>query len=126
MILGIGTDIAKIARFSDNLEKFAQKHLSQREQAEISARKENLQLAVAKRFSAKEACAKALGTGFRDGLFLKNIEILHRENGSPYAVFSAKAQEILNEISGGASTNIFISISDDGEYAQTFAVIEKL
>ena len=126
MILGIGTDIAKIERFKDCAEKLAEKHLSQRERAEISDRKENLQFAVAKRFSAKEACGKALGTAFRDGLYLKNIEILHHENGRPYAVFSGKAQEILTELAGGAPTNIFISVSDDGEYAQTFAVIEKL
>ena len=126
MILGIGTDIAKIDRFADCAEKIIEKHFSEKEKAEIIFRKENLQLAAAKRFSAKEACAKALGTGFQDGLYLKNIEILHDEKGKPYAVFSAKAEEILRSLAQNGKANIFVSVADDGDYVQTFALIEKL
>jgi len=124
MIFGIGTDIAKISRFEKVAEQLAQKHFSKAEISEISAGKDNISKAVAKRYAAKEACAKAMGTGFRDGLYLKHIEILHEKNGKPYINLYEKADEYMKETAG--QYKIFLSVSDDGEYAQAFVVIEKI
>lgn len=124
MIFGIGTDIAEICRFEKIAEQLAQKHFSKNEIAEISAGKDNISKVVAKRYAAKEACAKAMGTGFRDGLYLKNIEILHEQNGKPYINLYEKAEEYMKKMAG--QYNIFLSVSDDGEYAQAFVVIEKI
>ena len=124
MIFGIGTDIAKISRFTDCAEKLVQKYFTQNETDEIALRKENIILAAAKRFALKEACAKAIGTGFREGLYLRDIEVLHDKNGKPYINLYAKADEYMKQNAGKFC--VHASVSDDGEYAQAFVVIEKL
>lgn len=91
MIVGIGCDLANINRFEKALAKFGGRFVnrafSEREKAEL-ARRERLSpkehaCAAAKRFAAKEACTKALGTGFRDGIFMRDIEIVHQPSGKP-------------------------------------------
>lgn len=124
MIFGIGTDIAKISRFEDNAARLAEKYFTQAERDEIAASAANITSATAKRFAAKEACSKAIGTGFRDGLYLKHIEILHEENGKPYINLYAKADEYMQKNAG--EYRVHVSICDDGEYAQAFVVIEKI
>ena len=124
MIFGIGTDITKISRFASSAEKLAEKYFTKDEMAEITARGENIVSAAAKRFAAKEACGKAIGTGFRDGLYLRHIEILHEKNGKPYINLYEKADEYMKNNAG--EYHIHVSISDDGEYAQAFVVIEKI
>ena len=124
MIFGIGTDIAKISRFTDCAEKLVQKYFTQNEIDEITFRKENITLAAAKRFALKEACAKAIGTGFRDGLYLRHIEVLHDKNGKPCINLYAKADEYMQQ--NAEKFCIHASASDDGEYAQAFVIIEKI
>ena len=124
MIFGIGTDIAKISRFEKIAERLGNKYFSSAEIAEISAKKEDIVKATAKRFAVKEACAKAIGTGFQDGLYLRHIEVLHEENGKPYVNLYGKAADYMQKQAG--ENQIFVSVSDDGEYAQAFVVIEKI
>ena len=94
MIVGIGCDLANINRFEKALAKFGGRFVnrafSEREKAEL-ARRERLSpkehaCAAAKRFAAKEACTKALGTGFRDGIFMRDIELFISRAASPSCI----------------------------------------
>ena len=76
---------------------------------------------LAKRFAAKEAFSKALGTGFNYGLSWVEIEILHNENGKPYICLSGKAAEMAEE---RKIKNILVSLSDDYPFAQAVVILE--
>ncbi len=124
MIFGIGTDIVRIARMAENLarygERFAARILSD---AELTVFQQSTQPAqfLAKRFAAKEAAAKALGTGFRDGLSLRDIGVANDALGKPALVFSARAQEMLKKQEVIAS---HLSLADEREYAIAYVVLE--
>mgnify|MGYP001078426156 FL=1 len=132
MIVGIGCDFAKINRFEKALAKFGGRFVnrafSEREKAEL-ARRERLSpkehaCAAAKRFAAKEACTKALGTGFRDGIFMRDIEIVHQPSGKPELYLQNGARRRLEEICGGAAFKIHVTMTDDYPWAQAFVIIE--
>ena len=132
MIVGIGCDLANINRFEKALAKFGgrfvNRALSEREKAEL-ARRERLSpkeyaWAAAKRFAAKEACTKALGTGFRDGIFMRDIEIVHQPSGKPELYLQNGARRRLEEICGGAAFKIHVTMTDDYPWAQAFVIIE--
>ena len=132
MIVGIGCDLANINRFEKALAKFGgrfgNRALSEREKAEL-ARRERLSpkehaCAAAKRFAAKEACTKALGTGFRDGIFMRDIEIVHQPSGKPELYLQNGARRRLEEICGGAAFKIHVTMTDDYPWAQAFVIIE--
>lgn len=132
MIVGIGCDLANINRFEKALAKFGGRFVnrafSEREKAEL-ARRERLSpkehaCAAAKRFAAKEACTKALGTGFRDGIFMRDIEIVHQPSGKPELYLQNGARRWLEEICGGAAFKIHVTMTDDYPWAQAFVIIE--
>lgn len=132
MIVGIGCDLANINRFEKALAKFGGRFVnrafSEREKAEL-ARRERLSpkehaCAAAKRFAAKEACTKALGTGFRDGIFMRDIEIVHQPSGKPKLYLQNGARRRLEEICGGAAFKIHVTMTDDYPWAQAFVIIE--
>lgn len=130
MILGLGCDIVNIERLLKSekfLQDFKNKILGENELAELNDKAfnntEKLACSLAKRFAAKEAFAKALGCGFRDEVFLKNIETLHDKLGKPYLKLSSEAQKKLYELSPKAKTHI--SLSDDYPYAQAIVIIEE-
>lgn len=124
MIFGIGTDIVEVARISDSVaefgDTFAKKILAESEmpnylQSNIKAR------FLAKRFAAKEAFSKALGTGLRAPATLQNIAVSHDDLGKPMLVLAPVLQDFL------ASKNIIkthISISDEKNLAAAFVVLE--
>ena len=132
MIVGIGCDLANINRFEKALAKFGGRFVnrafSEREKAELALRerlspKEHA-CAAAKRFAAKEACTKALGTGFRDGIFMRDIEIVHQPSGKPELYLQNGARRRLEEICGGAAFKIHVTMTDDYPWAQAFVIIE--
>lgn len=132
MIVGIGCDLANINRFEKALAKFGGRFVnrafSEREKAEL-ARRERLSpkehaCAAAKRFAAKEACTKALGTGFRDGIFMRDIEIVHQPSGKPELYLQNGARRRLEEICGGAAFKIHVTMTDDYPWVQAFVIIE--
>ena len=132
MIVGIGCDLANINRFEKALAKFGGRFVnrafSEREKAEL-ARRERLSpkehaCAAAKRFAAKEACTKALGTGFRDGIFMRDIEIVHQPSGKPELYLQNGARRRLEEICGGAAFKIHVTMTDDYPWAQAFVILE--
>ncbi|MDG1687700.1 MAG: holo-ACP synthase [Gammaproteobacteria bacterium] len=125
MIFGIGTDIVEIQRMQDLLDKYgvkaAQKILSETELAEFE-QATNQAAFIAKRFAAKEATAKAFGTGFRDGLNLGHIAVKNNEAGKPELYFTERAGALLLELGIVAC---FLSLSDEQHYAIAHVVMEK-
>ena len=126
MIYGIGTDIVEVTRIEESLsrfgESFAQRILSEREwqayeQSQTKAR------FLAKRFAAKEAFAKALGTGLRAPATFQNIGVAHDDMGKPVLDLSAELQDFLT--SKGIVCQ-HLSISDEKMLAAAFVVLEKI
>ena len=79
----------------------------------------------AKRFAAKEALSKALGTGFRGGLNFKDIQVLNDRLGKPYYVVSSKLKNLIVKNKKINSFNLFLSISDEKEYSVAFTIIQS-
>ena len=123
MIFGIGTDIVAISRLEQGLErhgdKFAQRILAD---SELDGFRNAARPAsyLAKRFAAKEAMAKAMGTGFRDGLSLRHIAVGHDPKGRPLIEVSDRAEELCRELGIGTR---HLSISDEHEYAVAFVTL---
>ena len=133
MIIGIGHDIVDMSRIEKALKKnpdrFLEKYFSASEADLAVSRKDKGQMAatLAKRFAAKEAAAKALGTGFRDGLYLKDIAVELDQNGRPDLRFMNKAQSILEELTpDNNEIRVFVSLSDEPPFASAYVVIESL
>lgn len=126
MIIGIGTDIASIKRFQENIDKhsnrFIDKILAPQEKELFAASKQQAQY-LASRFAAKESLAKALGTGFRDGLIMPDIAILSNEIGRPYFELSGKAQALATSL---GVKNMHLSISHEKEFALAFVVLSTV
>lgn len=125
MIHGIGTDIVSVERIRLILEKhgmrFAKRILGEEEWAQFLQTKHQAHF-LAKRFAAKEAAAKAMGLGFRDGMAMSHIAVCHDEKGKPYLTFSARAAELLDAIGAGEA---FVSLSDEREHAIAFVTLLK-
>ncbi len=124
MIVGIGTDIVSVARMEKNLAKhgdrFAERILTSNELAEFLQHKRPANF-LAKRFAAKEAVAKAMGCGFRDGLQLTHIGVGHDDLGKPLLEYSGKAIDLCEHLKISKS---HLTISDEDEYAVAFVTLE--
>ena len=125
-ILGIGVDIIQNNRIKNSIKnhKFRDRIYSKNE-LELSASSKNKIGYFSKRFAAKEAFAKALGTGFRDNLNFKDIEIKNDKLGKPYYAKTKKITQIIKKEFKVKNFNCFLSISDEKEYSTAFAIIEK-
>lgn len=123
MIFGIGTDIVRVARMQKNIErygeKFAERILTVAELAEFrnEARPAHF---LAKRFAAKEAAAKAMGTGFRDGLMLHHIGVTHDRAGKPQLAFSDQAAAFVQD---NHITSVHVSLADEEDHAVAFVTL---
>ncbi|MEX2489218.1 MAG: holo-ACP synthase [Pseudomonadales bacterium] len=124
MIAGIGVDLVKVDRIARSLERygerFARKILAPGELTAWRCSKTPAML-LAKRFAAKEAVAKALGTGVRGGVHFPQITITHRKSGAPEVILSGKAE---NRAVFLGVTETHISISDEDEYVVAFVTME--
>lgn len=133
MILGTGIDLLDMKRLERVMEKhgarFKERYFTQTEIATAAARaKAGTEiLAFAKRYAAKEACAKALGTGFIEGIFMKDIEVTNDELGKPSLTLHNGALARLNEMMPeGKQAVLHLSLSDEPPYAQAQVIIEAL
>jgi len=125
MIFGIGTDLVHIPRMQTLLDKHGDKialRILTNAEFEEFQRAVNQAAFLAKRFAAKEAAAKALGTGFRSGLSLRHIEVVNDENGKPELNFYQQGQQLLQD---GSIDQSLISLSDENEYAMAFVTLTK-
>jgi holo-[acyl-carrier protein] synthase len=125
-ILGIGVDIIQNKRIKDSIKnhKFKDRIYSTNE-LKLSSYSKNKIGYFSKRFAAKEAFAKALGTGFRHNLNFKDIEIMNDKLGKPYYVKTKKIMQIIKKEFKVKNFNCFLSISDEKEYSTAFVIIEK-
>ena len=128
MIIGIGSDLADIRRIENTLnrfgERFVKRVFTEIEQAKSDRRKERA-ASYAKRWAAKEACSKALGTGLRMGVAWAEMGVVNLPSGQPTMRLTGGAAERLAAmIPAGHVAEIHVTITDDHPYAQAFVVIE--
>lgn len=130
MILGIGNDIVDITRVEQTLERFGDRFI-ERVFTEIerarSERKAQRAASYAKRFAAKEACSKALGTGFRRGVFMRDMGVVNLPSGQPTMALTGGAARRLAEITPpGMMARIDLTITDEPPIAQALVVISAV
>jgi holo-[acyl-carrier protein] synthase len=130
VIIGIGSDLSDIRRIEASLERFGQR-FTNRIYTEVerarSERKPDRAASYAKRFAAKEACAKALGTGMRRGVFWRDMGVVNMRSGQPTMALTGGAAARLAEIiPAGMKPMIHLSLTDDHPYAQAFVIIEAV
>jgi holo-[acyl-carrier protein] synthase len=130
VIVGIGSDLSDIRRVENTLQRFGER-FTQRIFTDIertrSERKADRAASYAKRFAAKEACAKALGTGMRRGVFWRDMGVVNLRSGQPTMALTGGAEARLLEIMPeGHRPVIHLSLTDDHPYAQAFVIIEAV
>ncbi|MGY2575170.1 holo-ACP synthase [Vibrio sp. C8] len=125
MIVGLGTDIAEIERIEKALNRsgdaFAQRILTENE-IEVFTHLKQKGRYLAKRFAAKEAASKALGTGIAHGVSFQDFEISNDENGKPVLTLSGKAQQIAQ---ASSVRSVHLTISDERHYAVATVILES-
>jgi holo-[acyl-carrier protein] synthase len=135
MILGIGSDLVYIRRIEQALSRFGKRfenRIFTENEQKYARRSENADIkfiasTYAKRFAAKEACAKALNTGFGSGVSWRDIEIVNSAGGAPEIQITGGALKILQKITpGGTIAKIFVSLSDEYPYAQAYVIIDSV
>lgn len=130
MILGIGNDVIDIRRIEETLGRYGARFIQRIfTDVEIAKSERRAQRAAsyAKRFAAKEACSKALGTGFRAGVFWKDMGVVNEPSGKPTMVLTGGARERLDTmLPQGHRARIHLTITDDFPYAHAFVMIEAV
>jgi holo-[acyl-carrier protein] synthase len=128
MILGIGSDLCDIRRVERSLERFGERfthRIFTEGERRRSDRRRTRAESYARRFAAKEACAKALGTGMRAGVFWRDMEVVNLPGGRPTMRLSGGALARLAAITpAGHTAVVHVSLTDDPPLAQAFVVIE--
>ena len=127
-MIGIGTDIIDIRRIEKTINRFGNKFKKRIFTDEEMNKCERRKLSIncyAKRYAAKEAASKALGTGFRKGVFWKDLEVSNLPSGQPTIIFHGGAKKQLESISlANNKPNINLTITDEYPYAQAIVIIE--
>ena len=134
MILGIGNDIIDIRRIEQTLERFGDRFIkriyTETEQRKAERRKgagNSYVCTLAKRFAAKEAASKALGTGFRKGVFWRDLGIVNLPTGKPTVLMTGGAAERLAEITpAGMRAQIEVTLTDEYPIAEAFVIISAV
>ena len=130
MIIGIGNDITDISRVKEVLDRYGDR-FTHRCFTEIERRKSDRRAqraaSYAKRFAAKEACAKALGTGLSFGVYWRDMGVVNLPSGKPTMQLTNGAAKVLAHlVPSGHKAHIHLTITDDGGLAQAFVIIEAL
>ncbi len=128
MILGVGTDLANIDRIQGTLDRFGdrfKKRVFTQVERQKAERRRDVAGTYAKRWAAKEACSKALGTGLRMGISWRNMAVSNLRTGQPVMKVTGWAQERLHQMTpAGHEAVIHVTLTDDHPWAQAFVVIE--
>ncbi len=129
MILAIGSDLCNIERIQNSLtrwgERFENRVFTEIERAKAGSRPFTKAGTLAKRFAAKEAFSKAVGTGFRRGVFMKEIGVVNARSGAPTLQLAGGAAARLAAITpAGHEAVIHLTLTDDHPWAQAFVIIE--
>jgi holo-[acyl-carrier protein] synthase len=130
LIVGIGSDLTDIRRIEKTLSRFGERFVARiftEVERSRSERKPDRAASYAKRFAAKEACAKALGTGLKRGVFWRDMGVVNLRSGQPTMALTGGAAARLAELlPPGKRGAIHLSLTDDHPYAQAFVIIEAL
>ena len=130
MILGIGSDLCDIRRIERSLERFGERFthrvFTDGERARCD-RKAARAPSYARRFAAKEACAKALGTGLSEGVFWRDMEVVNLPSGQPtLSLTGGAAERLAAMLPPGHTARVHVSLTDDPPLARAFVIIEAL
>ena len=131
MIIGLGSDLCNIERIQASLDRFGERFenrvFTPKERAKAKRRPLTRAGTYAKRFAAKEAFSKAVGTGFRQGVFMKDIGVVNAPSGAPTLELSGGAQARLDAlVPRGHFVKIHLTLTDDHPWAQAFVIIEAI
>jgi holo-[acyl-carrier protein] synthase len=128
MIIGIGSDLCNIERIQGSLdrfgERFTQRVFTDVERAKAESRPFTRAGTYAKRFAAKEAFSKAVGTGFKRGVFMRDIGVINQRSGAPTLALTGGARERLAALTpAGHRAEVHLTMTDDHPFAQAFVII---
>ena len=131
MIIGLGSDLCNIERIQNSLDRFGERFKARVftpiENAKAARRPFTAAGTYAKRFAAKEAFSKAVGTGFRRGVFMKDIGVVNAPSGAPTLALTGGAKARLDAITpAGHNAHIHLTLTDDHPWAQAFVIIEAI
>ncbi|GLV24240.1 holo-[acyl-carrier-protein] synthase [Sphingobium sp. TomTYG75] len=129
MIIGLGSDLCNIERIQNSLdrfgERFEQRVFTEVERAKANRRPFTKAGTLAKRFAAKEAFSKAVGTGFNRGVFMKDIGVVNRPGGAPTLELTGGAlAQLQTMLPDGHKAVIHVTLTDDHPWAQAFVILE--
>jgi holo-[acyl-carrier protein] synthase len=131
MIIGMGSDLCSIERIQNSLDRFGARFVArvftETEKARSERRVLTRAASYAKRFAAKEAYSKAVGTGFRSGVFMRDIGVVNLPSGQPTLALAGGAAVRLEKLTPpGHRAVVHLTLTDDHPWAQAFVVIEAL
>ena len=129
MIVGIGSDLCNIDRIQKSLDRFGDRFLNRVftdiERAKAESRPLTRAGTLAKRFAAKEAFSKAVGTGFKRGVFMKDIGVVNAPSGAPTLHVTGGARERLDSLAPpGHAIHVPLTMTDDHPWAQAFVILD--
>jgi len=127
-IIGIGSDLCNIERIQNSLDRFGERFVARvftaTEKAKAESRPFTRAGTYAKRFAAKEAFSKAVGTGFKRGVFMRDIGVVNQKSGAPTLALSGGAKERLDALTpSGHRAEVHLTMTDDHPFAQAFVII---
>ena len=128
MIIGIGSDLCNIERIQNSLDRWGDKFLNRVftdiERAKAARRPHTVAGTLAKRFAAKEAFSKAVGTGFKRGVYMKDIGVVNAPSGAPTLVLTGGAKARLDAMApAGHAIDVHLTMTDDHPWAQAFVIL---
>ena len=131
MIIGLGSDLCSIERIRASLDRFGERFearvFTDAERVKAARRPFTKAGTLAKRFAAKEAFSKAVGTGFKRGVFMRDIGVVNAPSGAPTLALTGGAKARLDAITpAGHRAVVHLTLTDDHPWAQAFVVIEAL
>jgi holo-[acyl-carrier protein] synthase len=131
MIIGMGSDLCNIERIQKSLDRFGDRFIrrvfTDVERAKAEGRPFTRAGTYAKRFAAKEAFSKAVGTGFRRGVFMKDIGVINHPSGAPTLLLTGGAKRRLDEMTPeGHAAQVHLTMTDDHPVAQAFVIITAI
>ena len=128
MIIGIGSDLCNIERIQGSVDRFGERFLNrvftEVERAKARSRPLTMAGTLAKRFAAKEAFSKAVGTGFKRGVYMKDIGVANLPSGAPTLQLTGGAKARLDALApAGHSIDVHLTMTDDHPWAQAFVIL---
>ena len=127
-IVGIGSDLCNVERIQKSVDRFGERFLNrvftETERAKAAGRPHTMAGTLAKRFAAKEAFSKAVGTGFKRGVFMKDIGVVNAPSGAPTLHLTGGARERLDALAPtGHAVDVHLTMTDDHPWAQAFVIL---